>query len=85
MVVRKRTPKAKKASGRNVEEWERGTERLTLRLRPEAMQLLYSLATEMGEGDPSKHLSKTVEAALHALSREMDAEVGASVQSSEDA
>lgn len=35
---------AKKASGRNVTEAERGTERITLRLDPEAMDLLKHFA-----------------------------------------
>ena len=38
----------KKASGRNVEEWERGTVRLTLRLDEEAMELLSSYAESLG-------------------------------------
>ena len=37
-----------KAPGRNVEEWERGTERLTLRLDPTSMQYLEKISTEMG-------------------------------------
>ena len=65
---------AKKKPGANIEDWQRGTERLTLRLKPEVMQLLYSLATEVGEGDPSKNLAKTIEQALHALDREMNKE-----------
>jgi len=71
------TTKAKKvtkASGRNVEEWERGTERLTLRLKPEVMQLLYSLATEVGEPGKAATYAKVVEQALHALDREMNEE-----------
>lgn len=53
------------------------TERLTLRLKPEVMQLLYSLSTEIAEGGGPKTYASTIEAALHALSREMDAEVKA--------
>jgi hypothetical protein len=67
--------KTTKAPGRNVTESERGTERLTLRLKPSVMNQLMSLATEIGEGDPRKHLAKTIEQALAALNREMNAEV----------
>ncbi len=63
-----------KAPGRNVAESERGTERLNLRLKPSVMLMLESLATEIGEGDSKKRLAKTIEEALHALSREMDRE-----------
>lgn len=66
----------KKASGRNISETERGTERLNLRLKPSVMQTLYSLSTEMSD-KPGTSLAyaKVIEEALAALSREMDAEV----------
>lgn len=44
MPAPKRTPAPKKASGRNVEEWERRTERIVLRLRPEIATRLRSRA-----------------------------------------
>lgn len=46
MATRKRTPA--KAPGENIEEWQRHTERLTLRLDPEAMELLASYAKSLG-------------------------------------
>ena len=66
----------KKASGRNISETERGTERLNLRLKPSVMQKLYSLSTECSDkpGTPLAY-AKVIEEALEALSREMDREV----------
>lgn len=58
-----------------VREDQRHTKKVTLQLTPEAHELLFSLATEIGVGDPKRHLSKTVTEALQALSREMDLEV----------
>lgn len=37
-----------KAPGKNIEDWQRGTERITLRLDPEAMDLLRSYAKSLG-------------------------------------
>lgn len=79
MPAPKRTPARKsKAPGRNIEDWQRKTERITLRLKPEVMQRLYSLSTEMSD-EPGTAVSyaAVVTAALEALSREMDAEVEA--------
>jgi hypothetical protein len=56
-------------------EDQRHTRKVTLQLTEEAYVRLISLATEIGEGDPKRQLSRTVEEALLALSREMDAEV----------
>jgi hypothetical protein len=61
-----------------VREDQRGTIKVTLQLKPEVHTLLLSLATEIGVGDPKRHLSRTVEEALRALDREMTAEVEAS-------
>lgn len=69
MPATKRTATApKKASGKNIEDWQRKTERITLRLKPDVMRMLESLSTETGS------YAKTIEQALHALDREMDAE-----------
>lgn len=65
---------AKKKPGTNIEDWQRGTKRLTLRLKPEVMQLLYSLSTEIGEPGAPETYAKTIEQALHALDREMTAD-----------
>jgi hypothetical protein len=54
---------------------QRKTIKVTLELRPEVHTLLLSLATEIGEGDPKRQLSRTIEEALHALNREMDREL----------
>lgn len=54
-----------------VTEDQRKTERLTLRLKPEVMALLYSLSTEIGEGGTAKTYAETIEQALRALDREM--------------
>lgn len=39
----KRTPRPK-APGKNIEEWQRGTERVSLRLPPDVMRRLRALA-----------------------------------------
>lgn len=71
----KPTPARKpKAPGANIEDWQRGTERVTLRLKPEVMQLLYSLSTEIGEPGKTATYAAVVEQALRALDREMSIE-----------
>ena len=65
---------AKKKPGANIEDWQRGTERLTLRLKPEVMQLLYSLSSEIGEAGKPQTYAETIRQALEALNREMNAE-----------
>lgn len=67
MASRKKAP-ARKASGANIEDWQRGTQRITLRLRPDMMRLLGSLASEYDS------MADCVGAALKALDRELDAE-----------
>src|SRR5262249_30956498 len=57
---------ARKRSG-FVREDQRKTERLNLRISPEAMQLLASLATEIGDPEEPETFAKTIEQALHAL------------------
>lgn len=70
--------RGKRKPGENIEDWQRGTERLTLRLKPEVMQLLYSLSTEIGKPGSPETYAATIEQALRALSREMNTEVAAS-------
>lgn len=82
MPACKTPPTPRKASGQNIEDWQRKTERITLRLPKKEMELLYSLSTEVAsdggmftiDGQRKGALAKTVIAALHALEREMDRE-----------
>lgn len=43
MTAKKRPP-ARKAPGKNIEDWQRGTERMTLRLDPSTMAALRARA-----------------------------------------
>jgi hypothetical protein len=74
MAVGLMAAKKKKASGTNIEDWQRGTERITLRLKPEVMQLLYSLSSEIGEAGKPETYAETIRQALEALNREMNEE-----------
>jgi hypothetical protein len=73
MGARKKKVAPRPRSGFVTEE-QRHTERLTLRLKPEVMQLLRSLASEIGEGTKAETYARTIEEALLALDREMTAE-----------
>lgn len=72
---KKRGASAPRPRSGYVREDQRHTHKVTLQLDDETHTLLLSLATEIGEGDPKRQLSRTVKEALQALSREMDAEV----------
>jgi len=61
------TKKATKASGRNVAEDERNTERITLRLDPEAMDLLKDFA-----GAWKCSMAEVVSVALSSLNEDKD-------------
>lgn len=72
---KKRGASAPRPRSGYVREDQRHTVKVTLQLTPGAHELLLSLATEIGEGDPRRHLAETVWQALQALNREMEAEV----------
>lgn len=80
MAARKKGASAPRPRSGYVRPDQRHTRKVTLELDAETYELLISLATEIGEGDPKRQLARTIKEALVALDREMTAQVEASLQ-----
>ncbi len=63
MAARKSPPKAKKASGANVEEWQRKTFKVQLRLPPDVADLLHEKALNEEVG-VSEYVTRLMRAML---------------------